>query len=181
MTLQFLQKRGSFTLNLSMQSGYDIACTEQKPKSMKIKDKIQEDLKTAMKERDQTRIDTLRSVLSAFTYKKDSLRKAELTDEEELEVLVKQVKQRNDSIAEFSKAGRNELVEKEAKEKDILGQYLPAQKSKDEVRQMIKEIIAGLDAAQRNPGNVMKAAMPKLKGLADGNLVKELVAEELKS
>lgn len=148
---------------------------------MKIKDKIQEDLKTAMKERDQTRIDTLRSVLSAFTYKKDSLRKAELTDEEELEVLVKQVKQRNDSIAEFSKAGRNELVEKEAKEKDILGQYLPAQKSKEEVRQMIKEIIAGLDAAQRNPGNVMKTAMPKLKGLADGNLVKELVSEELKS
>lgn len=148
---------------------------------MKIKDKIQEDLKTAMKERDQTRIDTLRSVLSAFTYKKDSLRKAELTDEEELEVLVKQVKQRNDSIAEFSKAGRNELVEKESKEKDILGQYLPAQKSKEEVRLMIKEIIAGLDAAQRNPGGVMKVAMPKLKGLADGNLVKEIVAEELKA
>ena len=146
---------------------------------MQLKEKISQDLKAAMKERDQTRVDTLRSVLSAFTYKKTGLSKAELTDEEELEVLIKQVKQRNDSINEFSKAGRSELVEKETRERDILSQYLPAQKSEAEIRQIIQEVVDSLDGDKRNQGNVMKAVMPVLKGLADGNLVKQIVGETL--
>ncbi|MBK9617962.1 MAG: GatB/YqeY domain-containing protein [Candidatus Obscuribacter sp.] len=145
---------------------------------MSLKEKLSEDLKTAMKAREQERIDTLRSVLSAFTYKRTELQK-DLTPEDEMAVLAKQVKQRNDSIAEFRKGNRQELVEKETRERDILMHYMPAQKSEAEIRAMIKEIIAAIPAAERNQGSLMKAVMPKLKGLADGNLVRQIVTEEM--
>ncbi len=145
---------------------------------MSLKEKLSEDLKTAMKAREQERIDTLRSVLSAFTYKRTELQK-DLTDEEEMAVLAKQVKQRNDSIAEFTKGNRQELVDKETRERDILMHYMPAQKSEAEIRAMIKEIIAAIPSAERNQGALMKAVMPKLKGLADGNLVRQIVTEEM--
>jgi len=145
---------------------------------MSLKEKLSEDLKTAMKAREQERIDTLRSVLSAFAYKRTELQK-DLTAEDEMAVLAKQVKQRNDSIAEFTKANRQELVEKETRERDILMQYMPAQKSEAEIRSMVKEIIAAIPAGERNQGALMKAVMPKLKGLADGNLVRQIVTEEM--
>ena len=147
---------------------------------MSLKEKISEDLKLAMKARDQCRIDTLRSVLSAFTYKKTE-NKQELSAEDELAVLQKQVKQRNDSISEFVKAGREELADKERAEKEILAAYLPAQKSEAEIRATVRSIIAEIPAAERNQGSVMKVVMPQLKGLADGNLVRQMVQEELKS
>lgn len=147
--------------------------------AMSLKEKISEDLKLAMKARDQLRIDTLRSALSAFTYKKTES-KQELSAEDELAVLQKQVKQRNDSISEFVKAGREELAEKERAEKEILAAYLPAQKSEEEIRATVRSIIAEIPAAERNQGSVMKVVMPKLKGLADGNLVRQMVQEELK-
>ncbi len=146
---------------------------------MSLKEKISEDLKLAMKARDQVRIDTLRSALSAFTYKKTES-KQELSAEDELAVLQKQVKQRNDSISEFVKAGREELAEKERAEKEILAAYLPAQKSEEEIRATVRSIIAEIPVAERNQGSVMKVVMPKLKGLADGNLVRQMVQEELK-
>ena len=147
--------------------------------AMSLKEKISEDLKLAMKARDQVRIDTLRSALSAFTYKKTES-KQELSAEDELAVLQKQVKQRNDSISEFVKAGREELAEKERAEKEILAAYLPAQKSEEEIRATVRSIIAEIPVAERNQGSVMKVVMPKLKGLADGNLVRQMVQEELK-
>jgi len=143
-----------------------------------LKDAITADLKDAMKSRDQLRLDTLRSVLSAFTYRRVEAGH-DLTDEEMLAVVSKQVKQRNDSIGEYAKAGRNELVEKETHERDILAKYLPAQKSADEVRAIVREIIAGLPAEGRNQGAVMKVVMPALKGQADGNVVRTVVTEEL--
>jgi uncharacterized protein YqeY len=157
---------------------------------MSLKEKISTDLKEAMKARDQVRVDTLRSALSAFSYKKleakpgdkdgSASEKTELSPEEELAVLQKQVKQRNDSIAEFTKANRTELVSKEVAERDILAAYLPAQKSEAEVRELVKVIIDGLPADGRNQGAAMKAVMPQLKGLADGNLVRQIVTELLK-
>ncbi|HEY9793943.1 MAG TPA: GatB/YqeY domain-containing protein [Candidatus Obscuribacterales bacterium] len=146
---------------------------------MSLKDQISADLKEAMKARDQLRIDTLRAALSAFSYKKVETGK-DLSAEEEIAVLSKQVKQRNDSIAEFTKGGRPELAEKEARERDILAKYLPAQKSEDEVRELVRQIIGGMPAETRNQGAVMKAVMPQLKGQADGNLIRQIVAEELK-
>jgi len=143
-----------------------------------LKDRIAGDLKEAMKARDQLRLDTLRSVLSGFTYKRTEAG-VELSDADELDVVRKQVKQRNDAHAEFEKAGRTDLAEKEARERDILMTYLPAQKSPEEVRSVVKAIITELPGQTRNQGAVMKLAMAQLKGLADGNLVRKTVEEEL--
>jgi uncharacterized protein YqeY len=145
---------------------------------MAVKDAITSDLKEAMKARDQVRLDTLRSVLSAFTYKRVEAGH-DPTDDEQLAVVQKLVKQRNDSIAEYGKAGRAELVEKETRERDILTKYLPEQKSAEEVREVVKSALAGLPPEGRNQGAAMKAVMPLLKGLADGNVVRQIVTEEL--
>lgn len=144
-----------------------------------LKDRIASDLKVAMKARDQLRVDTLRSALSGFTYKRTEAG-VELSEADELDVVRKQVKQRNDSHAEFEKAGRMDLAEKEARERDILMTYMPAQKSPAEVREIVKGIVAELPQGNRNQGSVMKAAMAQLKGVADGNLVRQIVSEELK-
>ena len=143
-----------------------------------LKDRIAADLKEAMKARDQLRLDTLRSVLSGFTYKRTEAG-VELTDADEADVVRKQVKQRNDAAAEFEKAGRKELAEKELREREILMAYLPAQKSADEVRTIVRAVVAELPQGSRNQGAVMKVAMPQLKGQADGNLVRQIVTEEL--
>ncbi len=145
-----------------------------------LKDRIAADLKEAMKARDQLRLDTLRSVLSGFTYKRTEAG-VELTDADELDVVRKQVKQRNDAATEFEKAGRKELAEKELREREILIAYLPAQKSADEIRTMVRAIIAELPQGTRNQGAIMKVAMSQLKGQADGNLVRQIVSEELAS
>jgi len=144
-----------------------------------FKEKISADLKEAMKARDQVRVDTLRSALSGFTYKRTETGAEDTSDAEEQAVLQKQVKQRNDSIAEFEKAGRQELAAKELQERDILQVYLPAQKSADEIRAVVQAVVAGLPADARNQGAVMKAVMPQLKGQADGNLVREIVTAAL--
>ena len=133
-----------------------------------------------MKARDQLRVDTLRSALSGFTYKRTEAG-VDLSESDELEVVRKQVKQRTDSATEFEKAGRAELADKEKREREILMAYLPAQKSGEEIRTVVKAIISELPEGGRNQGAVMKAAMPQLKGLADGNLVRQIVTEELSS
>ena len=145
---------------------------------MSVKDTITADMKEAMKARDQVRLDTLRSVLSAFTYKRVEAGH-DLADDEQLAVVQKLVKQRADSISEYSKAGRTDLVDKETRERDILQVYLPAQKSPEEVRDVVKTAIAGIPQEGRNQGAAMKVVMPLLKGLADGNIVRQIVTEEL--
>ena len=147
---------------------------------MSLKDKISADVREAMKARDQVLVDTLRSVVSALTYKSVETGK-ELSTEEELAVVQKQVKQRQDSIAEYTKAGREELVAKESREKEILTKYLPAQKLEAEIKAIVHSIIQSLPKEGRNQGAAMKAVMPQLKGLADGNLVRQIVTEELQN
>ena len=143
-----------------------------------LKERISADMKAAMKARDQLRVDTLRSALSGFIYKRTEAG-VDLTDADEVDVVRRQVKQRNDSHAEFEKAGRSDLADKEARERDILLAYLPAQKSADEIRALVQAVIAELPQGARNQGAVMKGVMPQLKGLADGNLVRQVVTEEL--
>jgi uncharacterized protein YqeY len=145
---------------------------------MSIKDQITADLKEAMKARDQVRLDTLRSVVSAFNYRRIEAG-SDLSDEDQLAVVQRLVKQRNDSIGEFEKAGRTELAEKETRERDILQKYLPAQKSAEEIRDVVRAALAGLPAEGRNQGALMKVVMPQLKGVADGNLVRKIAGEEL--
>jgi hypothetical protein len=147
---------------------------------MSIQEKLSADIKDAMKAKDQLRLDTLRSALSALKYKRVELTR-DLNEEDELAVLQKQVKQRSDSIAEYEKAGRTELSEKEKKEREILLTYLPQQKSEAEIRDIVRKLIAGIPAENRNQGSAMKVVMPQLKGLADGNLVRQIVTDELKS
>jgi len=143
-----------------------------------LKDRIQSELQDAMRKRDQLRVDTLRSALSGFTYKRTEAGK-ELTEADELDVVRRQVKQRNDSIAEYRRAKRDDLASKEERERDILAVYLPAQKSADEIREVVRAALASIPAEGRNQGAVMKVVMPQLKGQADGNLVRAVVTEEL--
>ncbi len=147
---------------------------------MSIKDQITSDMKDAMRARDQVRLDTLRSVVSAFNYRRIEAG-ADLSEGDQLAVVQKLVKQRGDSIEQFRTAGRTELVEKESRERDILQAYLPQQKSADEIRAAVRAALAELPEGGRNQGAVMKAVMPQFKGVADGNAVRRVVAEELGS
>lgn len=143
-----------------------------------LKDKIAADLTAAMKSRDQLRLNTLRSALSGFTYKRSEAGQ-DLSDRDELDVVGRLVKQRIDSATEFDKAGRTDLADKERAERDILLAYLPAQKSPEEIRAAVRTAIAGLPEDSRNVGAVMKAVLPGLRGQADGNTVRQIVGEEL--
>jgi uncharacterized protein YqeY len=143
-----------------------------------LKDRIGAELKEAMKARDQVRVDTLRSALSAFSYRKIEAGR-ELEEAEQVEVVRKLVKQRTDSIDEFRKGNRQDLVDKETRERELLNALLPPQKSADDLRPIVREAVAALPEAQRNQGAAMKVLMPKLKGEADGNTIRQLVLEEL--
>lgn len=145
-----------------------------------VKDRIASDLKEAMRARDQLRLDTLRSALSGFIYKRTESGH-DLSDADELEVVRRLVKQRGDSLAEFEKAGRTDLAAKERVEREILLAYLPAQRSAEEIREIVQSVLAELPADQRNAGAVMKVVMPQLRGLADGNLVRQIVTDLLSS
>jgi uncharacterized protein len=145
-----------------------------------LKDRIASDLKEAMRARDQLRLDTLRSALSGFIYKRTESGQ-ELSEAQEVDVVARLVKQRADSLAEFEKAGRTDLAEKERAEREILIAYLPPQRSAVEIREIVQSVLAELPPESRNAGAVMKVVMPQLKGLADGNLVRQIVTEELQA
>ncbi len=133
-----------------------------------------------MKAREQLRVDTLRSALSAFSYKKIEAGR-ELEEADQVDVVRKLVKQRTDSIVEFEKGNRPELAAKEALERDILATLLPPQKGAEDIRSFVRSAIEALAPADRNQGAAMKAVMPTLKGETDGNTVRQVVLEELKS
>ncbi len=147
---------------------------------MTLKERIASELKDAMKARDQVRVDTLRSALSAFSYKKIEAGR-ELEESDQVDVVRKLVKQRTDSIAEFEKGNRPELAAKEADERAILAELLPALKGPDEIRATVRAAIAALPATERSQGAAMKAVMPALKGEADGAVIRTVVLEELKA
>ncbi|HEY6327331.1 MAG TPA: GatB/YqeY domain-containing protein [Candidatus Cybelea sp.] len=145
-----------------------------------LKDRIASDLKEAMKARDQLRLDTLRSALSGFIYKRTESGR-ELSDADEIDVVRRLVKQRGDSVAEFEKGGRADLAAKERAEREILVAYLPPQRSAADLRAIVQGVLAELPPDSRNAGAVMKVVMPQLRGEADGNLVRQIVTEELGS
>jgi uncharacterized protein YqeY len=131
-----------------------------------------------MKAGDAVRREALRSVLSGFSYRRVEAGH-DLSESEELDVIVRAVKQRKDSIDEFTRAGRMELAERETREREILLAYLPKQKTPEEIRELVRAALAS--GTRRNAGAVMKAVMPALRGAADGKLVAQVVAEELAS
>jgi uncharacterized protein len=145
---------------------------------------IREEMKVAMKAREQLRLDTLRMVLSAFTNELVSkMRKPtdELSDDEAIAVVKRLVKQRKDSAEQFTAGNRPELAEKEMNEIKILEVYLPQTASRDEILKVAKEKkeeMGTVDAT--GAGKLTGAIMKALGGRADGNDVKEVVAELLK-
>jgi uncharacterized protein YqeY len=146
---------------------------------MTIKDQLNADLKEAMKGGDRTRVYTLRMLRSAIKYAEIEAG-AEYNDQNVLDVVAKQAKQRRDSISEFEKAGRTDLVEKETAELKILEDYLPAQLSEAEIRERVRAIIQQLNVTDaKGTGQVMKQAMAELKGQADGKVVNQIVRELL--
>lgn len=149
---------------------------------MALKEKINTDLKMAMRAGDAFRRDTLRLLDSAIKNSEIAKKKREigLDDNEVLEVILRAVKQRQDSVVQFEKGGRFELAEKEKKEMDILSAYLPEQLSKDDVRFEIKKIIEKNGVVSTvDFGKAMGLVMAELKGRADGNLVKDVLKEEI--
>lgn len=146
---------------------------------MSLGEQLQADMKTAMRDGDAHRRDTLRMAMAAVqNAAKD--KRAELTDEEVLLVLTKQVKSRRESIAAYRDAGRDDLASREQAEIDVLEPYLPAQLGEDEVRALVIDAIAATGAGSpRDMGRVMGVLMPEVRGRADGKLVSSLVNQEL--
>ncbi len=146
---------------------------------MSLTEQLQADMKTAMRDGDAHRRDTLRMVIAAVQNAAKEKR-ADLSDEEVLVVLSRQVKTRRESIKAYRDAGRDDLADKEQAEIDVLGPYLPEQMSEDEIRALVVEAIASTEASSaRDMGRVMGQLMPKVRGRADGKLVSSIVNEEL--
>ena len=148
---------------------------------METRTQIDSDLKDALKSGDKTRTATLRGLKSAIKYAEIEAGDT-LDDKGVLAVVAKQAKQRRDSIAEFNKASRTDLVEQEAAELAILEQYLPAQMSEDEIRAKAQATITDLGVTDmKGVGLVMKNLMPQLQGRADGKVVNRVVRQLLSS
>jgi uncharacterized protein YqeY len=147
---------------------------------MSLTDTVTADIATAMKAKDPARLAPLRMLKAAFMNK--SVEKGrDLDDTEALQVVASLVKQRRDSIEEFTKGGRTDLVEKEAREIQVLQAYLPPAASQEEIDVAVAEAITETGAASpRDIGKVMKAVMPKLAGKhPDGRTVNESVRRQL--
>ncbi len=142
---------------------------------MHPKERLQEDLKNAMKSGDARRRDTLRLISSAIKQVEVDSR-AMLSEEQVYGVLVSEAKKRRESITEALKAGRQDLVDKEQGELDVIESYLPKQLTREELEAEVRKAIeeAGARTA-KDMGNVMKILMPRVRGRADGKLVNEVV------
>lgn len=149
---------------------------------MTLQQRVDSDLKEAMRAKDATKLGVLRMLKSALKYaaiaKSDA--EAELSDAEAVQVIRKQAKQRQDSIESFEKGGRAELAEKEKEELAILNTYLPQGMSPDELTKVVRETIAELGATSKaQMAAVMKALQAKVAGRADGRTLSSEVARQL--
>ena len=146
---------------------------------MSLKEQLFADLKTAMKEKDTLKKDTVQLIRSGILqYEKDN--KVELDDEGVLEIISKQLKSRRDSLPDYVKSGREDLIEKLNKEIEILLSYLPEQLSEEEIAKIVEEAIAATGAASiKEMGKVMGIVNPKVKGRADMKVVGALVKKML--
>ena len=144
-----------------------------------LTEKIRTDLTAAMKAQEKERLSTLRMLQSAL--KNEQINAGhELSDEEAMTVIRKAVKQRQDSIEQYSNAGRTELADKERAEMDLLKTYLPAEMSEAELESGLREIIASTGAqSKKDIGKVMKEATARYKGRADGKKIQEVASRLL--
>jgi uncharacterized protein YqeY len=146
---------------------------------MSLKEQLTADMKEAMKSHDKDRLAVIRMVRGAIRQQEIDGQK-DLSDEDVIAVMSKEIKMRKDSIEEFKKGGREDLIAKTQAEIDVLMPYMPAQLSEDEVRELVKAAVAETGAATpKDMGKVMGVLMPKVKGRADGKLVNTLVRSML--
>ncbi|MED1664270.1 GatB/YqeY domain-containing protein [Brevibacillus laterosporus] len=148
---------------------------------MSVMEQLNHDMKQAMKDKSALKLSVIRMVKATIKNEEIKLGR-DLSDDEVLTILTRELKQRRDSLHEFEKAGREDLATKTRDEMDIILAYIPAQLSEEEIRQIVREAVVAVGAtSKKEMGKVMGAIMPKVKGKADGNLVQRIVSEELPS
>ncbi|NIQ90532.1 MAG: GatB/YqeY domain-containing protein [Deltaproteobacteria bacterium] len=146
---------------------------------MSLQEQISAALKDAMRARDEVKMTTLRLVLTAIK-KREKEARSLLEDQEVISVITSQIKQRRESIEQYRKAGREDLAQTEENELQILQGYMPEQASEEEISNTLDEIIAEVGAvSMKDMGKVMKAAMAKLAGKAEGGAINAMVKAKL--
>ncbi|OXS80448.1 GatB/YqeY domain-containing protein [Domibacillus enclensis] len=147
---------------------------------MSLLGRLNDEMKQAMKNKEKEKLTVIRMLKAAMQNESIKAGGRDLTEEEELTVLSREVKQRKDSLHEFEKAGREDLVAKIQTELTYVNEYMPEQLSEEDVSAIVDETIVETGAsAKADMGKVMAALMPKVKGKADGSLVNRLVQQKL--
>ena len=146
---------------------------------MSLLERLNSDIKQAMKNKEKDKLSVIRMIKSSI--QNEAIKTGnELSEDEELTVLSREVKQRKDSLHEFDKAGRQDLVEKIRTELQYVELYMPKQLSEEEVSEIVKQAISETGASSKaEMGKVMSVIMPKVKGKAEGSLVNKLVQQHL--
>ncbi len=169
-------------------SFFVIKCKEEKEKTekkrtrglMEIREQLTSDMKTAMREKNQVRLDTIRFLQAAIKNREIELRPTAISADDVLGVIKKLVKQRKESIEQYVAANRQDLADKEAVELKILETYLPGQLGKEQIEAAVVAVIAELKASTiKDMGPVMKAVMAKTGGAADNKTVSEIIKAKL--
>lgn len=147
---------------------------------MSLLNQLNDDMKQAMRDKDKEKLSVIRMVKASLQNEAIHLGVDTLKEEYELTILSRELKQRNDSLKEFTNAGRDDLVEKIEKEIEILQVYMPKQLSEEEIEDIVLDTINEVNAnSKKDFGKVMGAIMPKVKGKADGAFVQKLVQKHL--
>ncbi len=147
---------------------------------MVLKEKIMDDVKTAMKSKDQLKLNALRFLQAAIKNREIELRPNAINEEEVLGVIKKMVKQRKESIEQYTAAARQDLVDQESLELQILEQYMPAQMGREQIEKLVAEVISSTGAKSvKDMGNVMKEVIARAKGSADNKTVSEVIKSKL--
>lgn len=146
---------------------------------MSLKERLLEDMKTAMKDKDVIRKNTIQMARSAvLQVEKDS--RITLDDDGVIDILAKEVKKRRDSLPEFEKSGRQDLIDNLKTEIDVLMKYLPQQLTEEELEVIVRQAVQDTGASSaRDMGKIMQEVMPKVKGRADGRLINQIVKKIL--
>ena len=147
---------------------------------MSLLQQLTSDMVSAMKNRDKETLNVVRMLKAAVQNEQIELGH-DLSANEEIAVMAREYKQRKESLEEFEKAGREDLINQAKNELAIVEKYMPKQLTEDEVAQIVRDTIAGQDASSLKMGDVMKLVMPKVKGKADGKVVSQTVKKILQN
>ncbi|GAA0408353.1 GatB/YqeY domain-containing protein [Paenibacillus motobuensis] len=146
---------------------------------MNLSERLNEDMKQAMKSQDKFKLSTIRMVRSTIKNLEIDLKRT-LDDNEVLDILSREIKQRKDALQEFEKAGREDLAASARAEVEIIAVYLPKQLTEEEIKVIVQQTIQETGASSKaDMGKVMSALMPKVKGRADGKLINQAVQQSL--